>query len=591
MFLALTADDRYWNKDEEILFLGEWCKRYDRKDLWKNLKHHVIPYHWDDRKKYFNDYQYCFKIYEKYLPELAKSLNNIHGEAHDTRYWRIIIGYWLLLFIGVTYDRLLSIRNAEKSGKADYTYLPKSFDPDDFIPDNLNQFIDDSFSDAYNLVIYGEIIKFTGVIKISYLELERTKKETKEVTPYISRSWLKKAKSTIFKYAYNMAPGNFKRVVCVNSYLRGWEFKKLMLSLSTLPFTPEMTNDNIVTEKIDKTLRNSILLSHNQDIFERILSHTIPMHIPKIYLEGYRRVSDHVKKNYPSKTKLIFNSNFHSTGEDCKIWTAQQVENGSKLALAQHGGYYGTAKMLDSENYELEICDKFLSWGWKDSNNNKIVPLRSGYLSEAAKIKNNNTNGHILYVLVSLPRYFYRFFSSPIGPQMINYFDYQRSFLAHLDDSVKTKIKTRFYPGDYGWNEKVLFKEMGSPGGLSDSSVPFLEDIQNSRLTIITYNSTCILESFTANLPTLIIWDPNYYEIRDDASDYFSMLHNANILHYTPESAASFANNIYETPMKWWKSKEVQNARNLFSEKFCKTGNDWVYRYTEKFKRLIENIQ
>ena len=32
--LVTTAIEEIWGKDEEILFLGEWCKKYNRKKIW-----------------------------------------------------------------------------------------------------------------------------------------------------------------------------------------------------------------------------------------------------------------------------------------------------------------------------------------------------------------------------------------------------------------------------------------------------------------------------------------------------------------------------------------------------------------------------
>ena len=38
MLLVTTALEDTWGTDEEILFLGEWCKLYDRKSMWCNRK-------------------------------------------------------------------------------------------------------------------------------------------------------------------------------------------------------------------------------------------------------------------------------------------------------------------------------------------------------------------------------------------------------------------------------------------------------------------------------------------------------------------------------------------------------------------------
>ena len=69
-FLITTADERSWRTDRPVLFLGEWCKLYDRRHVWSNLDAKVVPYHWDDRAQFYRDCLYLNDLYEKEL-ELA----------------------------------------------------------------------------------------------------------------------------------------------------------------------------------------------------------------------------------------------------------------------------------------------------------------------------------------------------------------------------------------------------------------------------------------------------------------------------------------------------------------------------------------
>ena len=39
------------DKNEAILFLGEWCRLYSRKFVWNDLDAIVVLYHWDNREK------------------------------------------------------------------------------------------------------------------------------------------------------------------------------------------------------------------------------------------------------------------------------------------------------------------------------------------------------------------------------------------------------------------------------------------------------------------------------------------------------------------------------------------------------------
>ena len=54
--LVTTALEETWPTDgQPILFLGEWCKLFDRKHVWEKLDYTLATYHWDDRDKLYQD--------------------------------------------------------------------------------------------------------------------------------------------------------------------------------------------------------------------------------------------------------------------------------------------------------------------------------------------------------------------------------------------------------------------------------------------------------------------------------------------------------------------------------------------------------
>ena len=85
--LITTADEQVWPAEEHepVLFLGEWCKRYSRKEQWKKLDSEILPYHWDNRNLLYEDYKYLQEFYEELLIELSQKLNQIHETDHNLR--------------------------------------------------------------------------------------------------------------------------------------------------------------------------------------------------------------------------------------------------------------------------------------------------------------------------------------------------------------------------------------------------------------------------------------------------------------------------------------------------------------------------
>ena len=59
MFLATTGLEEYWDKEQKILFLGEWC--ITNKSKLKGVDYEILPYHWPELKDAKGSLQYLVK--------------------------------------------------------------------------------------------------------------------------------------------------------------------------------------------------------------------------------------------------------------------------------------------------------------------------------------------------------------------------------------------------------------------------------------------------------------------------------------------------------------------------------------------------
>jgi hypothetical protein len=51
-YLITTADERTWRFDRPVIFLGEWCRTYERKHVWQGMDAIVAaPYGLDQASK------------------------------------------------------------------------------------------------------------------------------------------------------------------------------------------------------------------------------------------------------------------------------------------------------------------------------------------------------------------------------------------------------------------------------------------------------------------------------------------------------------------------------------------------------------
>ena len=84
LYLVNTAIEDTWPTDGPILFLGEWCRLFNRKNIWSLREHKIVNYHWDDRKKYLKDYHQINSIYEEVLVEMTSQLNQMHNVNYSS---------------------------------------------------------------------------------------------------------------------------------------------------------------------------------------------------------------------------------------------------------------------------------------------------------------------------------------------------------------------------------------------------------------------------------------------------------------------------------------------------------------------------
>ena len=62
-------------------------------------------YQWSDRSEAFKDFQYLTNLRYQLITQLSEKLNNIHKVSLTEKSWHLMIGYWLVQFLTVTFDR------------------------------------------------------------------------------------------------------------------------------------------------------------------------------------------------------------------------------------------------------------------------------------------------------------------------------------------------------------------------------------------------------------------------------------------------------------------------------------------------------
>ena len=187
---------------------------------------------------------------------------------------------------------------------------------------------------------------------------------------------------------------------------------------------------------------------------------------------------------------------------------------------------------------------------------------------------------------MALPRYSYQMFSSPIASQWLNYFDDQCRFVRALPKLIRKQLTVRLY-SDYGWDEAERWSDQFPDIQLDPGKKPLPNLIARSRINISTYNATTFLESLALNVPTIVFWDPVYWELNEAASEGMQVLRDAGIFHDYPESAAAQLTQVWDDVHGWWSGTVVQEAREEFCAIYSRTSKDSIKLLESALRRAM----
>ena len=96
--------------------------------------------------------------------------------------------------------------------------------------------------------------------------------------------------------------------------------------------------------------------------------------------------------------------------------------------------------------------------------------------------------------------------------------------------------------------------------------------MSKSKLVLVDYFSTSVLESLCSDIPTILLLGGNY-KLNKEYSTFFESLILAGIVQENPISASNLVDKIIENPSKWWESDKVKSAVNLFLTKNLSVDN------------------
>ncbi len=576
-----------------------------------NIALDVTNYETPDRNLFYkmpsdNELSYLEEIKKKIQPKFFSALNIEHKSNFKERYWSIIAGYYLKFMINICYERWTTTKKILEKYQIDNIPYVHINSENVNLKDTSHFGFMASDNDNFNHFLYIKAIEFQNkyqlLKEISLEDFDKKNRYSEFLFKSKQKEYLKKNfLNRIFNFfkldgktKFSRIKSKFQKIKTYFSIIfyqkidKNLSFVLLNNSLSAIEKNsiyrnykmPELDLEYIKTSLNNINQRKYDLKRRSQIISDNIFTDNLENYIwnclislmPQNYLENFEKIQLIFKKNnFNFKTKKIL-INGTRCEDSLNMWIAKNVhENKTELRVFQQGGGHGSDRYNVFENQDIEISDKFFTYGWSKKNVEKVIPF--GVLNTAIKpythqkeLKNKESCTLIGY---NLSKYSFLYEGSrPRAPNTLDYLNAQMNLYQMLNKDIKENVIIR--PKPYftdTYSEKLWRKKF--PNIKLDLVRKDLNDIfLHSKLMIVTYNASTTIQCIFKNIPTIIFLDKRFYNFRDYAKSDYEEFRKLGVFFDDYSKAANKINEIWNYSEEWWFQEKIQEFRKEFCKKY-----------------------
>ena len=578
-YIVSTRIKETWPSDqnEKIFFPSiEALDNFPNSNFpYKNFE--IINNNWVNNQELLEKFIYLDQLNEKLLKGFIIFLNNLHNTNHKEKFWRILLGPWLNVYLFMSYDKWLKIQKT--INKFSINRAKKlEFDNSLLIPYETQDFINLTQNDLWNQKINQDIclnfLPENNIEKIQFNNIDRLKNELS-----INRlqggkdNLIKKILLRLVNYKSNL---NYKYVI-YNTYIGAIKECMLAIKLKQLPIFRIDKKNYITKKEINYKARNKLKLQFvPNNNFEKYITNSLKNHLPKIFIENFNDLKNFFSNtNLPKKPNNIISSNGLWYDSFFSYYSALHNQQGSKIIYCQHGGSYGIAKYSWQEEHEKKISDKYLTWGWNDINKSGIVK-KFYILIKKKKYNWNNKKTKLLILLKHRKIYLQAPDTFAVCETHEEYLKFLNPFLHSLENNIKKNMTLRLTYKNFEDNNFDFYSNLKNKYYF-DRSSSLEKACDESRLVVNTCNSTTFLETIASNIPSILILNKLNNPIRESANAKFKILFENELIFYDPLEASKFINKMWhEDIKKWWYGEKIQKAVKEFQSEFARSTKDIV---------------
>ena len=606
MFIPLTQDFSYWDKDKKNLIIEDF--------VWMNKNIEVLK-------------QYDYEIFDMDFGELGieeneiwtfslrlvdvagEILNQYHETTFSQKYWRRVFSSWIQVFMSAVCLRFLRLEALRKRyPQEEFETIILDEAQGEYIllnPEELAQ-MEEEAADYYGWHLYSLALKYgelnirQRVVSVEEKRMNRQKKIAGETGSCAGKdSWfwriLYKLKEPYklfercFFYALDqwISQDDFDRVeIVLSTFGSAFLAKKLHVKsmgkvvcfgeeqppwIQRIAVEPKILLE--FRERASAMMQSRIGVGSN---WQKLLSKIFFKEMPCCFLENFeacRAVYRWKYEKFPNLKYIVSSPGALFT--ETKMAMAEQGERGVKFSFMAHGGTRPSKFIKYS--FGQALADVFYGWGnWGERTDRHIMNYREApaeklYMYESLRPEQSPD---ILYVGDCASPFLHG-----LGYHTLNrILQREIRFLTVLEHDIRENIVVRNYP--YPWLSRIDrrikagFPEIrisreGSDEPFKNST--FAQILLNSRFLIFDHFETPFTEALYANKPLLLYFDKdfscNYFD-PDTEREYVELMEEAGIIQYGTETAARHLNEIYPRIEEWWKEPRRQEIVRILQERY-----------------------
>jgi putative transferase (TIGR04331 family) len=574
--IQLTATGDSHRDASDALMLGPWCLPTQA-----IIEGVVVPYHWDDRQKLARDYDYLQGLHDTLLESLTTALNGVHGTACSKRYWQIVLDPWLMSYLAVQFDRWESVRIAFQSGEALETdAAPAAAIAPSF---SYSEFVAAAVTDGWNRSLFARIIAF----RYPHQRANPAPRLPEQSDASGGSARRRSALHTLAGWLDDaLAPfSSNNEVVLLTSYFSARALLALSLRMRLVPrlylseFAGRQDEASMQTgrRECDRGAMRIDFAARN-DFESYVLAH-LQKDLPTCAIEHYGALAARARavRLHP---KLIVCANAHWTHVLAKAWMAHRVEQGTKLAILEHGGSFPAPRELF--DFEENIADVRVSW-FKPYHPKHVQLPPSKLAGRVAAPRRESRAIFCLVVANENPRFAIRAHFYPMSAQCVRSFDLTTRMIERLDPAAAAQVRIR--PAtDQGWNFAAAYARRFGDGALYREGT-LASAFMRARLIVCTYPETTFSEAMASGAPVVLLYPPEVYERHPIAQGLLTQMRAAGIVFHDAAQAAAHISRIWQHPLAWWQEPRVRAARDAFFETALRIRGDWLGEWQRFLKR------